>query len=49
MLSKFKYDGERKHEISLLLSFFNFEFGPIGIPDHSPRIPINVPWPENVY
>lgn len=41
MLSKFKYDGERKHEISLLLSFLT--------PNLGPRIPINVPWPENVY
>lgn len=44
MLSKFKYDGERKHEISLLLSFLTPNLGP-----SVPRIPINVPWPENVY
>lgn len=49
MLSKFKYDGERKTRNFIALEFFNSEFGPIGISDHSPRIPINVPWPENVY
>lgn len=49
MLSKFKYDGERKYEILLFLSFFNFEFGFIGIFDYSLRILINVLWFENVY